>query len=251
MRFANKRAFVTGAAGGLGAAVAKAFAAEGGSVVVADIDAHARTELADAIVAAGGDACAVALDVTEPDDWDRAVEETRRRWGGIDILVNNAAVASALTRIEERVPEDWDRSMAVNAKGPFLGTRALLPHFRAQGGGAIVNVSSVAGIGQSQIMDAAYACSKAALTMLTRITAAQHSGEGIRCNSVHPGPIDSALARAAYTDAAALAARLARVPIGRLANADEVLAAILFLASDEASYITGAALAVDGGALVQ
>jgi len=251
MRFANKRAFVTGAAGGLGAAIARAFAVEGARVVIADVDTRAGTDLSNAIIAAGGEACVVALDVTKPEDWNRALAQARRCWGGVDILVNNAAVASGLTRIEERIPEDWDRSMAVNAKGPFLGTRALLPLFRAQGGGAIVNVSSVAGIGQAQIMDAAYACSKAALTMLTRITAAQHSGEGIRCNSVHPGPIDSALARSAYTDAAALTARLSRVPIGRLATPDEVVAAVLFLASDDASYITGAALAVDGGALVQ
>ncbi|MDF0487494.1 glucose 1-dehydrogenase [Sphingomonas sp. H39-1-10] len=251
MRFANKRALVTGAAGALGAAIAKAFAMEGARVVVADVDAQAVAELADTIVVAGGDACAVALDVTKPEDWERVVREARHRWGGVDVLINNAAVASGLTRIEERMPEDWDRSMAVNAKGPFLGTRALLPVFRAQGGGTIVNVSSVAGIGQSQIMDAAYACSKAALTMLTRVTAAQHSGEGIRCNSVHPGPIDSALARAAYIDPAALSARLSRVPVGRLATADEVVAAVLFLAGEDASYITGAALAVDGGALVQ
>ena len=251
MRLANKRALITGGAKGLGAAIATAFAGEGASLVVADIDERAGLDVADAIVAAGGDAWAIALDVADPAGWDRVVGEVRRRREGIDILVNNAAIASGLTRIEEHTPEDWDASMAINAKGPFLGTRAFLPLFRAQGGGTIVNVSSVAGLGQSAIMDAAYACSKAALTMLTRITAAQHASEGVRCNSVHPGPIDSALARSAYTDGAALAARLSRVPIGRLAEIGEVVAAALFLASDESSYITGAALTVDGGALVQ
>jgi len=141
--------------------------------------------------------------------------------------------------------------MAINAKGPFLGTRALVPIMRANGGGTIVNISSVAGLGQSQIMDPAYACSKAALTMLTKVTAAQHAADGIRCNSVHPGPIDSELAREAYTDEDAFVRRLFRVPVGRLAQMDEVVAAVLFLASDESSYVTGAALPVDGGALIQ
>lgn len=251
MRLAHKRAIVTGGAGGLGSAVAAAFAAEGAHIVVADVDEAAAAEVAAAIVVGGGDTWASALDVVDPASWNRLIGEARRRWGGVDILVNNAAIASALVPIEDRTPEDWDRSMAVNAKGPFLGTRAVLPIFRAQGGGAIVNISSVAGLGQSAIMDPAYACSKAALTMLTRVTAAQHSAEGVRCNSVHPGPIDSALARAAHADAAAFARRLSRVPIGRLARIEEVVATILFLASDESSYVTGATLAVDGGALVQ
>lgn len=251
MRLAGKRAFVTGAAKGLGAAIVRAFSGEGALVAIADIDAIAASALSQEIIADGGSALALSLDVAEATGWDKAVDEVGRHWSGIDILVNNAAIASGLTSIEDRTPEGWDRSMAINAKGPFLGTRAMLPIFREQGGGTIVNVSSVAGLGQCQIMDAAYACSKAALTMLTRITAAQHSGEGVRCNSVHPGPIDSPMARIAYADTQLLANRLQRVPIGRLAEIEEVVAAILFLASDESSYITGAALAVDGGALVQ
>lgn len=251
MRLAHKRAIVTGGAGELGSAIAAAFAAEGARVVVADIDGAAAAEVAALIASGGGDAWAMAHDVVDPISWDRVIGETRRRWDGVDILVNNAAIASALVPLEDRAPEDWDRSMAVNAKGPFLGTRAVLPIFRAQGSGVIVNVSSVAGLGQSAIMDPAYACSKAALTMLTRVTAAQHSAEGVRCNSVHPGPIDSALARAAHADAAAFTRRLSRVPIGRLARIAEVVATILFLASDESSYVTGAMLPVDGGALVQ
>lgn len=251
MRLKGKRVIVTGGAKGLGAAISTIFAAEGARVAIADIDIVAATALAEEITAGGGTAQAVVLDVADAAGWDMAMDEVGCRWGGVDILVNNAAIASGLTRIEDRTPEDWDRVMAINAKGPFLGIRAVLPIFRTQGVGVIVNVSSVAGLGQSQIMDPAYACSKAALTMLTRVTAAQHSGQGIRCNSVHPGPIDSALARLAYADADAFARRLHRVPIGRLAKVEEVVATILFLASDESSYITGAALAVDGGALVQ
>ncbi len=243
MRLAGKRTIITGGAAGLGRALAEAFVAEGAHVLIGDLD----------VAENGGNAAisGMRLDVAEASDWAAVLEEAEARWGGVDILVNNAGIASRLTRIEDRTGEDWDRSMAVNVKGPFLGTRAVLPRFRAQGGGTIVNVSSVAGLGQSQIMDPAYACSKAALTMLTRVTAAQHAAEGVRCNAVHPGPIDSDLARAAYSDAEAFERRLARVPMGRLADMNEVVAAVLFLAGDESSYITGVSLAVDGGALVQ
>lgn len=245
MRLAGKRAIITGGGGGLGRAVAERFAGEGARVLIADL-APAAEQSADS-----GDTAATRLDVTDADGWTSVIAEVRDRWGGVDILVNNAAIASRLTRLEDRSPEDWDRSMAVNAKGPFLGTRAVLPLFRAQGGGTIVNVSSLAGLGQSGIMDPAYACSKAALTMLTKVTAAQHADEGVRCNAVHPGPIDSPLARAAYPDEAAFGRRIARVPMGRFADMQEIVAAILFLASEESSYITGASLVVDGGALVQ
>lgn len=251
MQLSGKRAIVTGAAKGLGAAIATAFAREGARVAVADIDVAGCDRIAGAIAETGGDALACRLDVTREDEWAAIVQDLVARWSGVDILVNNAAIASALVRIEDRLPEDWDRNMAINARGPFLGTRALLPVFRANRGGAIVNVSSVAGLGQSQIMDPAYACSKAALTMLTRITAAQHAADGVRCNSVHPGPIDSDLARAAYPDEQAFARRVARVPAGRMANIEEVVDAVVYLASDRSSYITGTGLAVDGGALVQ
>lgn len=223
MQLSGKRAIVTGAANGLGAAIAIAFAREGARVAVADIDVAGSASVIEAIVAMSGDARACRLDVTREEDWAGTVQDLVAQWSGVDILVNNAAIASGLVPIEDRLPEDWDRSMAINARGPFLGTRALLPVFRANGGGAIVNVASVAGLGQSQIMDPAYACSKAALTMLTRITAAQHAGDGVRCNSVHPGPIDSDLARAAYPDEQAFARRVARVPAGRMAKMDEVL----------------------------
>lgn len=251
MQLHGTRAIVTGAAGGLGASIARTFAARGASVAIADIDLVAAEAVAALIEADGGIAVPVRLDVASADDWQHAVRSLVERWGGVDILVNNAAIASGLIRIEDRTPQDWDRIMAINAKGPFLGTRALIPIMRADGGGAIVNVSSVAGLGQSQIMDPLYACSKAALTMLTKVTAAQHAVDGIRCNSVHPGPIDSDLARNAYAEDGAFERRLSRVPIGRLALIDEVVAAVVFLASSESSYITGTALPVDGGALIQ
>lgn len=247
-RLEGKRALVTGAAGGVGAALARRFAVEGARVLIADV----ALEEGRSVTKELGDAAAfIALDVTSEDAWAEAMATAQARWDGLDLLVNNAAVASALVPIEARMPADWDRIMAVNLRGPFLGTRAALPLFRRAGGGVIVNIASVAGLGQSEIMDPAYACSKAGLTMLTRVTAAQHARDGVRCNSVHPGPIDSPLARAAYADSAAFDRRLSRVPIGRLATISEVVAATLYLASDESSYVTGVALSVDGGALVQ
>jgi NAD(P)-dependent dehydrogenase (short-subunit alcohol dehydrogenase family) len=251
MRLSGKRAIVTGASKGLGAAIAIKFAAEGARVAIADVDYDSGAAIAASIIADGGEALAYRLDVTREEDWSGLVGDLKRAWGGVDVLVNNAAIASGLVRIEDRSADGWDRSMAVNAKGPFLGTRAVLPLMRANGGGAIVNVSSVAGLGQSQIMDPAYACSKAAVTMLTRITAAQHAADGVRCNSVHPGPIDSPLARAAYPDEDAFERRVARVPAGRMAKIEEVAEAVVYLAGDGSSYITGTGLAVDGGALVQ
>ncbi|AHE52991.1 hypothetical protein NX02_06305 [Sphingomonas sanxanigenens DSM 19645 = NX02] len=223
----------------MGRSIVEAFVAEGARVLIADLEP------------AEGEVAAIHLDVTSAGGWAAAVGRILAMWGGVDILINNAGVASSLVQIGDRTPDEWDRMMQVNAKGCFLGTQAVLPAFCAQGGGTIVNVSSVAGLGQSQIMDPAYARSKAALAMLTKVTAAQHAAEGIRCNAVHPGPIDSGVARMAYADAEAFRRRISRIPMGRFGSMDEIVAAILFLACDESSYITGVSLAVDGGALVQ
>lgn len=248
MRFSGKRAIVTGGAKGIGAAITRALVAEGARVAIADIDERAAMELAEGMADA---IRVVKLDVTDEGDWNDIVADLRDHWGGVDILVNNAGIASAFTTIEDRRPEDWDAMMAISLRGPFLGTRALLPVFRSQGSGAIVNLSSVGGIGQSQIIDLAYACSKAGLRVLTRVTAAQHASEGVRCNSVHPGPIDTEMVRLAYGSGGALEKRLERIPMGRLIELREVVSAILYLASDDATCISGVALAVDGAALVQ
>jgi 3alpha(or 20beta)-hydroxysteroid dehydrogenase len=244
----GKRAIVTGASGGVGAALARRFVAEGARVLLGDVDQDGGERLARDL---GPATLFVALDVAAPRAWDEAMEVASSAWGGLDLLVNNAAIASPIVAIDQRDPADWDRVMAVNLRGPFLGARAALPLFRQAGGGVIVNVSSVAGLGQSEIMDPAYACSKAGVTMLTRVIAAQHARDGVRCNSVHPGPIDSPMASAAYADADALARRLSRIPAGRFAEIEEVVSAVLYLASEESSYVTGVALGVDGGALVQ
>jgi cyclopentanol dehydrogenase len=167
------------------------------------------------------------------------------------VLVNNAGLGPAPAPIEECPVQAWDRIMAVNARGVFLGIKHVIAPMRAGGGGAIVNVSSIAALGLGAVMEVAYAASKGAVRTLTKAIAAQYAREGIRCNSVHPGPIDGGMLHAALSDPAKLGRRLSRVPMGRLGRVDEVVAAVMFLACDESSYTTGTELTVDGGAAVQ
>lgn len=250
-RLQSKVALVTGAAGGIGAEIARAFAAAGARLVVSDVRDDAGQSVVRQVRQAGGEARYVHLDVALEAGWQHAIAATLRHFGGLDVLVNNAARIAPAAPIDERAVDDWDQVMAVNARGVFLGTKHAIAPMRAGGGGAIVNISSIAAIGQSQIMDALYAASKGAVRIFTKVTAAQHARDGIRCNSIHPGPIDGELMRGVWADPAAIERRLARIPMARLGRAAEVAAAALYLASDEASYTTGVELAVDGGALVQ
>ena len=250
-RLLSKVALITGAAGGIGAEIARCFAAAGAKLLVTDLLDEAGRALVQQIRGAGGEAHYLHLDVSLEVEWRRAMAATVQHFGRLDILVNNAARVASPAPIDERSVDDWDQVMSVNARGVFLGTKHAIPLMRSGGGGSIVNLSSIAAIGQSQIMDALYAASKGAVTIFTKVTAAQHARDGIRCNSIHPGPIDGELLRSVRSDPAALERRLARIPMARLGQAAEVAAAALYLASDEASYTTGVELAVDGGALVQ
>lgn len=250
-RLKGKVALVTGAAGGLGAAQAQALAKEGARVVVADIADLDGEKVAAAIRAEDGDAHYVHLDVTKEEDWKQAVRITVERYGKLDVLVNNAGIVIKRVPIEERTVEEWDRVMAVNVRSVFLGTKYAIPEMRRNGGGSIVNISSLAGIGQSQFQEPAYATSKAAVRMLSKVTATQHAHEKIRCNSLHPGPTDGGMLHRFLPDPAALEQRLQRVPLGRLARVEEITAGVIFLASDESSYMTGSELVIDGGALAQ
>ena len=157
--------------------------------------------------------------------------------------------ANAAAPIEQCTVQAWDRIMAVNARGVFLGTKHAIAPMRAGGGGSIINVSSIAALGQGALMEVAYAASKGAVRTFTKAIAAQYAHEGIRCNSVHPGPIDGGMLRGLLSDPAKLQRRLARVPMGRLGRVDEVVAGVMFLASDAAGYVTGQVVAVDGGYL--
>jgi len=247
----GKVALISGGARGQGAAEARTFAREGAKVVFGDVRDADGKEVEAAIRAAGGDAVYVHLDVTSEADWRGAIQVAVDRHGRLDILINNAGIVIPRVPIDERTVEEWDRVMAVNARGVFLGTKHAIPAMRRAGGGSIVNISSVAGIGQSLHQEPAYAASKGAVRIFTKVTASQHAKDGIRCNSVHPGPVDTEMFHSAFPDPEAMQRRLQRVPMRRMGTVDEIVAAVLFLASDDSSYMSGAELVIDGGALAQ
>jgi cyclopentanol dehydrogenase len=247
----GKVALISGGARGQGAAEAHVFTREGAKVVFGDVRDAEGAQVEAAVRAEGGDAVYLHLDVTVEADWDKAVRIAVERYGKLDVLVNNAGIVIPRVPIEERTAEEWDRVMAINAKGVFLGTKYAIPPMRRAGGGSIVNISSVAGIGQSAHQEPAYAASKGAIRIFTKVTASQHARDGIRCNSVHPGPVDTEMLHSAMRDPEVLRRRLERVPLGRMGTVDEVVKAVLYLASDDASYVTGAELVIDGGALAQ
>lgn len=248
----GKVALISGGARGQGAEEAKVFAAEGAKVIFGDVrddEGHAVEAEINAAAPTAGAARYVHLDVTSEAEWQAAVKLSVDTFGRLDILINNAGIVIPRAPIEERTVEEWDRVLGVNAKGVFLGTKYAIPVMREVGGGSIVNISSVAGIGQSTHQEPAYAASKGAVRIFSKVTATQHARDKIRCNSVHPGPIDTEMLTSAMSDPKVLAERLSRVPLGRMGTVSEVVAGVLFLASDESSFITGAEFVIDGGAL--
>jgi 3(or 17)beta-hydroxysteroid dehydrogenase len=248
MRLENKVALITGAASGMGASMARIFAGEGAKVVVADVlEAEGKAVVAD-ITRANGAAMFHRLDVSNEAEWKAAVDAALAAYGRLDILVNNAGLSgSAVEDLFETAA--WDRLMAVNAGGVFLGMKFAVPLMTAQGGGAIVNVSSISGITGQHGVHVGYNASKGAVRTLTKAAAVQHGVDNIRVNSVHPGLMPPMRTSGRTADPAVRAKMLEQVPLGRDGRVEEVAHAVLFLASDEASYITGAELYVDGGYL--
>lgn len=244
--FAGKVAFVTGAGQGLGEHVARLLSERGAHVVVADIDAAAAARTADLIDASGGRAFAVALDVADESQWFRALETVERRCAKVDVLVNNAGIIK-FGRIESMEVDVFDLTMRINVRGTFLGCKAILPLMRAAGGGAIVNVGSMGGLIAHRIGSAAYATSKGAVRMLTKAVAMDYLEHHIRVNSVLPGSMDTPFSRPKLLDPELRKVALGRTPMERPADPSEVARTVAFLASDEASYMTGSDLVVDGG----
>src|SRR5215813_10170358 len=250
-KLVGKVALISGGSRGQGAAEAETFAREGAKVVFGDIRDAEGKKVEDVIRKSGGEATYVHLDVTSENDWQGAVKTAVGLYGRLNILINNAAIVIPRVPIEERTVAEWDQVMAVNARGVFLGTKHAIPAMRRAGGGSIVNISSVAGIGQSLHQEPAYAASKGAIRIFTKVTASQHARDNIRCISVHPGPVDTEMLHSAIPDPDALKRRMERVPLGRMGTIDDVVRLVLYLASDDSSYMTGSELVIDGGALAQ
>ncbi|TDH57912.1 glucose 1-dehydrogenase [Dankookia rubra] len=248
MRVADKCALVTGAASGMGAATARLLAREGAKVAVADmLEAEGRAVAAE-IAAAGGTAMFVTLDVVEEPQWEAAIGAVLGAWGRLDVLVNNAGISGSATN-DLYDTGLWDRIMAVNARGCFLGVKHAVAAMRRNGGGSIVNLSSISGVVGQERIHCAYNASKAAVRLLTKSVAVQEGAAGIRVNSIHPGLMPPMRTSGATADPVFRAKMLGHVPLGRSGEAEEVARAILFLASDESSYMTGSEMHVDGGYL--
>ena len=248
MRLENKVANVTGGASGMGAATARRFAKEGAKVVVADmLEADGQAVVAE-IAKAGGTAMFIALNVTDEANWFALVAETVAKYGKLDITVNNPGISGRAGNdlLETGI---WERVMSVNATGVFLGTAASVPAMQKNGGGSIINISSISGVVGQTMVHMSYNASKGAVRTMTKSTAVQFGKDNIRCNSVHPGLMPPMRTSGATADPTVRAKMLKSVPLGRNGEVDEVANATLFLASDEASYVTGTELYVDGGYL--
>ncbi len=245
-RLEGKVALISGGARGQGAVEARMFAEEGASVVIGDIlDEQGRQTEAE-LQELGYNVTYVHLDVTSESDWEAAVQAAVSTYGKLDVLLNNAGILIR-KNIEETTEADWDRIFAVNAKGVFLGTKAAIPAMRDAGGGSIINISSTAGLVGSPNGSASYTATKGAVRLFTKSTAIQHAREGIRCNSIHPGPIETDMIADTLNDPANLELRMQRLPLQRVGKPSEIAYPAIYLASDESSFVTGSEVVVDGG----
>jgi len=246
MRLKNKIALITGSAQGLGAAIAERFAEEGATVFICDMNSEAGQATVAKIEGKGGKASFLSLNVTREADWVAALAQVAARHDRLDILVNNAGINIRET-IEDMKEENFDTMLAVNVKGPFLGIKHAIPIMRKAGGGAIINMSSVCGLIGHKYTTEAYTITKGAVTLMTKTVGVRYAKDNIRCNSIHPSTVNTPLVEILFQDPKRKEERLGEVPLGRLASDLDVANAALYLASDEASFLNGVALPVDGG----
>jgi NAD(P)-dependent dehydrogenase (short-subunit alcohol dehydrogenase family) len=242
----GKIVLVTGAAQGLGAAISRRLAEEGATVFVADLNAEAGNNTVKAIQEMGSAAYFINLDVTKEASWAEAFKAVSARCGRLDVLVNNAGI-NIREPIEAMTEEHLDAMLAVNVKGPFLGIKHAIPLLRAAGGGSIINMSSICGLVGHRYTTEAYTVTKGALTLMTKTVAVRYAKDNIRCNSIHPSTVDTPLTQILFKDPEKKKERLGEVPLGRLATDLDVANSVLYLASDEAAFLNGVALPVDGG----
>ena len=241
MRLRNKVALITGGARGIGAEIARRYLEEGAVVFAADI-----SEPSEDIARLLAGATFLKLDVTSEESWKAALAAVLAGAHGLDVLVNNAGI-NIRKNIEEMTVEDLDSMLAVNLKGPFLGIKHALPVMRAGGGGSILNMSSICGLIGHKFTNEAYTAVKGGITLLTKSIATRYARDNVRCNSVHPSTVDTPFVQAVLQDPERRAERFGEIPLGRLATVTDVANAFVYLASDEAGFITGVAFPVDGG----
>ena len=246
MNVKGKTIVITGGAGGLGSIMSKLLAANGAVIFIFDLDTKKGDETVQEILSSGGKASFKKVDLVKETDWKAAMEEVLAESGRMDVLVNNAGI-NIRKPIEEMSMDEWNTMMSVNTGSTFLGCKYAIPIMRKLGGGAIINTSSVCGLIGHKYTPEAYTATKGAVTLLTKSVAARYAKDGIRCNSIHPSTVDTPLVQEMFRDPEKKKQRLDEVPLGRLATAEDVANAVLYLASEEAKFINGIALPIDGG----
>ena len=247
-RLDGKVAIISGGAKGQGAEEARLFAQEGAKVIIGDILDREGMQIESEIAEQGGEAKFVHLDVSSEEDWSRAVDLSMKEYGRLDILVNNAGIL-LMKGLEETSGQEWDNIQNINSKGVFLGSKTVIPAMRESGGGSIVNISSIAGLIGSKFT--AYGASKGLVRTLTKSVAVNHGHEGIRCNSVHPGIIETDMVSEMIGSQEGREYQLNRTPLKVIATSRDVALGVLYLASDESRYVTGSELVIDGGITAQ
>ena len=248
MNVKGKIILITGGAGGLGTYMAQTLADNGANVYILDLPSmeEKATALAEQLRAKGVRAEYEPIDITQEDQWQRVVADVLEKEGRIDVLVGNSGI-NIRKPIEEMSMDEWMKMMAVNTGGVFLGGKYLIPVFKKQGGGCFINTSSVCGLIGHMFTPEAYTATKGAITMLTKAIASRYGKYNIRANTIHPSTVDTPLIHEKLQDPAFAAERLGEVPLGRLATEQDVANAVLYLASEEASFINGVSLPIDGG----